>query len=351
MPPPRFQRPLRVIQWTTGNIGSRSLHAILSRPDLELVGVYAHGADKVGKDAAELCGWSTPTGILATDDVAALIELAPDACAYNPIWPDLDHLESLLGAGINVVTTCTWINGQRQDPADLERIKEACAEGGSTIYGSGAHPGMTNLVGIVLTAGCERVDEVRITESVDCSSYESGGTMAEMGFGQDPGTPGLAESVRRASEVFAESAAVMADAMGVTLDRLTFDVELTPATEGCDLGFIEIPEGTVAGVFGYHRGWVGDHNLVSVGFNWTMGPHVTPPKPLAHGHVIQVFGRPNFRTVLQCLPPKEWDEEGFMGPGMIYTAMPATNAIPYAVAADPGILTLADLPPVTARHF
>ena len=50
----QFDRPLRVIQWTTGNIGRRSAHAILSRPDLELVGVYAHGADKIGADAASV---------------------------------------------------------------------------------------------------------------------------------------------------------------------------------------------------------------------------------------------------------------------------------------------------------
>ena len=47
-------RPLRVIQWTTGNIGRRSLHAIIGRPDMEVVGVYAHGPDKVGVDAADL---------------------------------------------------------------------------------------------------------------------------------------------------------------------------------------------------------------------------------------------------------------------------------------------------------
>ena len=56
-------RPLRVIQWTTGNIGRRSLHAIIGRPDMELVGVYAHGQDKVGVDAAELSGWPEPTGV------------------------------------------------------------------------------------------------------------------------------------------------------------------------------------------------------------------------------------------------------------------------------------------------
>lgn len=346
---PRFDRPLRVIQWTTGNIGSRSAHAILARPDLELVGVYAHGAEKVGKDAAELCGWPEPTGVIATDDVDALVALAPDACCYNPLWPDVDELVRLLEAGINVCTSAAWITGGKQTPEDRARIEKACERGRSTIFGSGAHPGMTNLVGMVLSGACDRVDEIRITESVDCSTYASAGTQIAMGFSRDPATPGLAESVRRESEVFAESAAMMADALGVQLDRMTFDVTFTPATGDSDLGFMTIPAGTVGGVMGYHRGWVGERNVVSVGFNWTMGSHVTPPKPLAHGHVIQVFGRPNMRTVLHCLPPEHWTEPGFMGLGMIYTALPVTNAVPYVVAADPGIATLADLPPITGR--
>jgi 4-hydroxy-tetrahydrodipicolinate reductase len=343
-----MDRPLRVIQWTTGNIGRRSLHAILARPDLELVGVYAHGADKVGRDAADLCGWPSPTGVRATNDVAALLALGADACCYNPLWPSVDELCALLEAGVNVCTSAAWITGGKQSPEDLDRVRKACERGRSTIFGSGAHPGMTNLVGLVLSGSCERVDEIRITESVDCSTYESAETQRAMGFGQDPATPGLAESVRRESEVFAESAAMMADALGVTLDRMTFDVEFTAATGDSDLGFMSIPAGTVGGVFGYHRGWVGDRNVVSVGFNWTMGQHVVPPKPLAHGHVIQVFGVPNMRTVLHCLPPEGWAERP-MDLGMIYTAMPVTNAVPYVVAAPPGIATLADLPPITGR--
>lgn len=351
MSAPRFDRPLRVIQWTTGNIGRRSGHAILSRPDLELVGVYAHGADKIGTDAADLCGWHEPTGVLATDDVAALLALGADACCYNPLWPDVDELVGLLESGVNVCTSAAWITGGKQSPADRARIEEACRQGGTSIFGSGAHPGMTNVIAMTLSGSCERVEEIRITESVDCSTYESAGTQIAMGFSQDPATPGLAETVRRESEVFAESAAMMADALGVQLDRLTFDVTFTAATGDSDLGFMQIPEGTVAGVMGHHRGWVGDRNVVSVGFNWTMGSHVTPPKPLAHGHVIQVFGVPNMRTVLHCLPPAGWTETGFMGLGMIYTALPVTNAIPYVVAAAPGIVTLADLPPITGRAF
>lgn len=342
-------RPLRVIQWTTGNIGRRSLHAIIGREDMELVGVYAHGAAKVGVDAAELAGWPEPTGVTATNDIDALIGLGADACCYNPLWPNVDELVRLLESGVNVCTSAAWITGGKQTPQDRKRIEDACRRGNSTIFGSGAHPGMTNLVGMVLSASCERVDEIRITESVDCSTYESAETQTAMGFAQDPDTPGLAESVRRESEVFAESAAMMADAIGAKLDKMTFDVTFTAATADSDLGFMKIPAGTVGSVYGYHRGWVGERNVVSVGFNWTMGSHVVPPKRLEHGHVIQVFGLPNMRTVLHCLPPKDWTEPGFMGLGMIYTAMPVTNAVPAVVAARPGIVTLADLPPVTGR--
>ena len=123
--------PLRVIQWTTGNIGRRSLHAIIGRPDLELVGVYAHGADKVGQDAAELCGWPEPTGVLATNDIDALVALRPDACCYNPLWPSIDELVRLLEAGINVCTSAAWITGGKQTAEDRARIEKACEQGRS----------------------------------------------------------------------------------------------------------------------------------------------------------------------------------------------------------------------------
>lgn len=186
MSKPSTTRPLRVIQWTTGNIGRRSLHAIIGRPDMELVGVYAHGAEKVGVDAAELAGWPEPTGVAATNDIDALLSLGADACCYNPLWPNVDELVRLLESGVNVCTSAAWITGGKQTPEDRRRIEEACRKGNSTIFGSGAHPGMTNMVGMVLSASCERVDEIRITESVDCSTYESAETQMAMGFSQDP---------------------------------------------------------------------------------------------------------------------------------------------------------------------
>lgn len=56
----------RVIQFSTGNVGRHSLRAIIGRPDLELVGVHAAGPEKIGRDAAQLCGLDESTGIIAT---------------------------------------------------------------------------------------------------------------------------------------------------------------------------------------------------------------------------------------------------------------------------------------------
>ena len=52
--------PLQVVQWTTGNIARQAIKAVVERLDLELVGVLAYSADKVGKDASELAGLAHP---------------------------------------------------------------------------------------------------------------------------------------------------------------------------------------------------------------------------------------------------------------------------------------------------
>ena len=126
------------------------LHAILGRPDLELVGVYAHGADKVGLRRRRLCSWPEPTGVKATNDIEELIALTPDACCYNPLWQDVDELSALLEAGINVVATAAWITGGKL-PRGPGPHRQGLRGRQSTIFGSGAHPGITNMVGMVLS--------------------------------------------------------------------------------------------------------------------------------------------------------------------------------------------------------
>ena len=83
--------PLRVVVWATGGIGSIAIHAIQRRPDIELVGVWVHSEEKVGKDAGELAN-GEPIGLTATNDADALIGLKPDCVIYAASGPERDAL-------------------------------------------------------------------------------------------------------------------------------------------------------------------------------------------------------------------------------------------------------------------
>ena len=100
---------LKTVVWSTGGVGSIAIDAIRVRPDLELVGVWVHTAEKVGKDAGELAG-GDPMGVTATNDADELIALQPDCVVYAASGPDRDagaipDYLRLLEAGINVVST------------------------------------------------------------------------------------------------------------------------------------------------------------------------------------------------------------------------------------------------------
>ena len=78
--------PVRVVVWSTGGVGSIAIDAIRRRPDLELVGVWVHSPEKVGRDAGELAG-GTAIGVSATNDADALVATQPDCVVYAASGP------------------------------------------------------------------------------------------------------------------------------------------------------------------------------------------------------------------------------------------------------------------------
>src|SRR5262245_45976245 len=79
MESPRY----RVIQWATGNTGQRALREVIRHPSLDLGGVRVYDDAKNGVDAGELCG-EDATGVLATSDRDAVLQLDGDCCVYMP---------------------------------------------------------------------------------------------------------------------------------------------------------------------------------------------------------------------------------------------------------------------------
>jgi len=336
---------IRVVQWTTGNVGRRSVRAVVTHPDLELVGCYAWSADKVGRDVGELAGIE-PIGVLATDDVDALLALDPDCVVYNPMWPDWDELARVLEAGVNVVSTAAFVNGNRLGE-DRQRLVDACARGGSSLFGTGISPGAVELIALATAGLCDRIDKVTVHEGSDTTLYDSPATEIPCGFGRPIDDPELAGMAADGTAVFGEAVAMVADALGVELDDVVCEEEYAATTEDVVMDSWTIEAGHVAGVAASWQGRVGDRTVVELNVRWRKGQTLDRDWPIQEGHVIQVDGLPSVKATLEYLPPPDFEATtfaDFMVLGMVMTALPAINAIPLVVAADPGIVTYVDLP-------
>ncbi|MFD0854080.1 dihydrodipicolinate reductase, partial [Actinomadura adrarensis] len=158
-------RTYRVVQWATGNIGTRALRGVIEHPALDLAGVYVHSEAKSGRDAGDLCGLK-PTGVTSTTDVDEIVALGADCVLYMPRSCDFDEVCRLLGAGTNIVTT----RGEFHHPGSLfpevrKRVEDACEQGGTSIHSTGSSPGfITEAVPLVLASIQRRLDGLLIDE-------------------------------------------------------------------------------------------------------------------------------------------------------------------------------------------
>ena len=351
--PVSTSHPRRVIQWGTGNAGRRALRAIIRRSDLELVGVHAHAPEKIGRDAAELCGLEERTGILATADIDALLDSDAECVSYmvqgeTRIRETLEELGRALTAGKNVVNTALvfLVYPPSIPPAIREPLEAACAAGSSTLFTSGLDPGWSgDVLPLALAGACETVDSVRVTEMMDYSTYE------------DPGFTGVFFGYGRALDydapLFAPGAIaggwggmvhLVANALGWTIEELREEHERLAAPETFETAMGTIEAGTCAGVRFELQGLVGGEPAVVAAHVNRLRPDIGLEWPsLAagrSGYRIEVRGVPSYTCEVEPHGPNgDHNEAGITG-----TAARMVNAIPAVCAAAPGLVSPLDLP-------
>jgi 2,4-diaminopentanoate dehydrogenase len=353
----------RVVQWATGNVGRRALPAIIRHPEMELVGLWAHSDDKVGKDAGDLVGEAT-TGILASDDVEALLALRPDCVCYMPHAFDDDLVVRMLRAGINVVTTCGGFLTGTNFPERRKRFDGAAREGGATFMGTGFDPGYANLLTGFLTGACRRVHSAHLVETLDCTTYPVAEAWRATGFGQPvderrsgPFTiPSAPDAPRPSPEVpgFFDSLDLVADMLELELERKEWTVERAAATADIDLGWMTFPKGTVAGQRRSYIGYAHGRPVVTLTTCWTMTfDALDRAWNDPEGYRIEIEGEPRVEATIAFETPKIAglsDETDVMSVLMVGAAMPAVHAIPFVCAAPPGLTTPTKLPLFGARY-
>jgi hypothetical protein len=352
------KRPRRVIQWGTGNAGRPALRAIIRHPDLELVGVHAHSPEKIGRDAAELCGLDEPTGIVATDDIDALLASDADCVSYmvqgeTRIGKTMEELSRTLAAGKNVVNTSLvfLVYPPFMPAAFREPLEAACAEGGSTLLTSGLDPGWSgDVMPLALACACEEVDSIRITEMMDYSTYEDPGfTGVFFGFGRPLDYDAPLLSPGSISGGWGGMVHMVGDALGWHIEELHEEHERWPAPETFETAMGRIEKGTCAGVRFELQGRVEGRPVVVAAHVNRLRADVGPEWPsLAgdrSGYRIEVTGSPSYTCEIEPRGESgDHNEAGILG-----TAMRVVNAIPAVCDAPLGLVSPLDLPLFTAR--
>ena len=350
----------RVIQWGTGNVGFHSLRHLIRHPDLELVGVHAHSPEKIGKDAAQLCGLSDPTGILATDDVDALLALGADAVVYTVKAETRPHevipeLSRILASGANVASTSLiyLIYPPFADPAMRAPLEKACAEGGTSMFISGIDPGFSgDVLPLAALQLVGEIEEIRVQELCDYSTYEDPEfTGVSFGFGRPADyTPPLAmPGVLRTG--WGGMVQMIADRLGIELDEIAERFERFYTPEAFDTPMMHVPADTCAAVRFELVGKVGGRPVVVTEHVNRLADGIAPEwpqPPSGRPGVHRCIVRGNPSVQLECFVEGE-DGDHNTG-GVQATAMRVINAIPALCEHAPGLLSTLDLPLTPSTH-
>jgi 4-hydroxy-tetrahydrodipicolinate reductase len=325
-----------------GTIGSQVARLLIEhRHGLEIVGAASKDEAQIGRPLGEALGIDGAAGPVVADSAEAVIAAGPDAIVLctGSFLPDvIEDVLACARAGVDVVSPCEELAyPYTRDPGTARRIDEAAREGGATILGSGVNPGVIfDTLVLTATAASWDVEAIRGRRVVDTSEFGEnihlrlgiGYTPEEFDRGHQDGT--IAGHVG-----FPESIQIICERLGVQLDHTVEEkfeplVATTPAPTkygaveaGRTEGFIQRATGTVAG-------------QEFIRFELVL--HLRPREAgLEPADTFEIDGRHPVRLTVS--------------PGMdavLATSASLVNSLPGLIAAEPGLVTVKDLPVAAA---
>jgi hypothetical protein len=343
----------RVIQWATGNVGRHAMRGIIEHPETELAGVFVYSAEKVGRDAGEICGIGT-LGVTTTNNEDAIAALDADCVLYAPLLPDLAQICRLLESGKSVVTTCGYFYPASLGSEVVAALETACRAGKACLHGTGINPGgASDQLALVVSGLAYRIDSIEIEEFSDLRNYDAPGVVFDLlGFGKPPETAKTNPMLDILGTGFRQSIDMVAAGLQIVLEGYDATHAVAVATAPIHAPVGTIDEGMIAGQRFSWSGTVGGRPIITTTVNWLMGEqHLQPAWRLGtEGWEIRVEGDPPVRCHLKTAWPSITPDPTYRRDhGVIATAMHAVNAIPYVCEAPPGIHTFLDLPMLAGR--
>ena len=323
---------IKVMHFGLGPIGAAIVKQVAVRPGFKIVGAVDIDQAKVGRDIGDVVGLPRRIGAKVSGDAEkALKSSKPDVvilCTSSSIKKILPQIETILKYKMPIVSTTeelsypgyTHIRQARQIHALAKKAKVA-------VLGTGVNPGFAmDALPIALTAVCERVDRVVVNRVQDArirrlpfqQKIGAGLTTEQFQKKVDDG------SVRHVG--LTESIAMIADALGWTLDRITDEIQPKLAAVTISSEYLAVDPGYVAGIVqdgvGYRKG----EPVIKLHMEAFLGSPETYDS-------VEIEGSPNLSMRVAG---------GIHGD--VATASIIVNSIPRVLAAAPGLHTMRDLP-------
>ena len=352
---------IRVAHIGTGNVGRLALAELIENPAFDLTGLVVSTPAKVGRDAGELAGLGVRTGILATDNLDAVLAGEPECAVYCAMGDTrmpaaMDDVRRILAAGVNVVGSAP---GVLQFPWHvipdkfIEPLEEAARLGDSSIYINGVDPGfVTDLVPLAFASTCRRIEQVRCMEIADYATYDGAIVMFDvMGFGKPLDQVPLLFQPGVLSVAWGCAIRQLADGLNIEVDTITESYEREPAPEAFDIAAGHIPKGGVAAVRFQIHGMVDGAPAIVVEhvtrLRGDLRPDWAQPAQPGGSYRIEITGEPSY--AVDICPTSSLGDHNHAA--ISAAAGRIVNAIPAVVAAPPGIRTTLDLPLVSSVNL
>lgn len=325
--------PIRVAVYGLGPIGVLIAKEVLKKKSLNLVATFDVDPEKIGKDLGDVLGMDEKTGIYVDDDANALDTLKNSGVKVvlhsTSTYLDKNYAQIVkcIEAGADVISTSeTLSNPWYRYPELATLLDELAKRFCVSIIGTGINPGFIfDTLPTVMTSVCTNVDSIHIVRSLDASKRRySFQKKYGLGLNVYDFKDKMEKGELTAHVGYGESIDMIANALGVRLDRIVEGQEPLIAEKDMKTQFFNIKQGQVSGIHGFGVGFVKEREFIKVEL------------------IAEVEGIEFEEVTIEGTPPIKWRSSGTSGD--IATAAMVINMIPRILSSKPGLRRMCDIP-------
>ena len=294
------------------------------------------------------------TGIIATQDVDAILALDADCVIYCPLPWDTAEMGRLLESGKHVITPCPYWFPFLQNPAVAAELGAACRKGGVNFHASGCNPGgIAERFPLTFSGWCNRIDRITMTECGDCRTYSSEGVMRTlMNLGVTPEQARQNPIKAMLARSWNEPIDMIAAGLGSEIVEYEAEHDFILANQDIETAVGIIAKDTIALNHYRHIGRTREGTEIVQEQIWYVDDIAQTRLqrkmdiPRESGWRIKIEGDVNLHIDIDFPPELSQDER--VAQGLSTTGYHCVNAVPAVCEAEgPGIKTFLDLPMVT----